>query len=100
MDFSRLAASSKIGDGWVHPATPPLRTGHLAVDSDPDHRLYWEEYGNPAGEPVMVLHGGPGGACSPEMARFFDPARYRVILFDQRGCGKSEPTRNCATRSA
>lgn len=92
MDFSRLETSSKIGDGWVHPATPALRTGHLPVDSDPDHRLYWEEYGNPAGEPVMFLHGGPGGACSPEMARFFDPARYRVILFDQRGCGKSEPT--------
>ncbi|AQA00193.1 prolyl aminopeptidase [Sphingopyxis sp. QXT-31] len=92
MDFSRLDTSSKIGDGWVHPATPALRTGHLPVDSDPDHRLYWEEYGNPAGEPVMFLHGGPGGACSPEMARFFDPARYRVILFDQRGCGKSEPT--------
>lgn len=92
MDFSRLETSSKIGDGWVHPATPALNTGHLAVDSDPDHRLYWEEYGNPAGEPVMFLHGGPGGACSPEMARFFDPARYRVILFDQRGCGKSEPT--------
>ncbi|KTE33493.1 MULTISPECIES: prolyl aminopeptidase [unclassified Sphingopyxis] len=92
MDFSRLETSSKIGHGWVHPATPALRTGHLAVDSDPDHRLYWEEYGNPAGEPVMFLHGGPGGACSPEMARFFDPARYRVILFDQRGCGKSEPT--------
>lgn len=92
MDFSRLETSSKIGDGWVHPATPALNTGHLPVDSDPDHRLYWEEYGNPAGEPVMFLHGGPGGACSPEMARFFDPARYRVILFDQRGCGKSEPT--------
>ena len=92
MDFSRLETSSKIGDAWVHSATPALRTGHLPVDSDPDHRLYWEEYGNPAGEPVMFLHGGPGGACSPEMARFFDPARYRVILFDQRGCGKSEPT--------
>lgn len=92
MDFSRLQASSKIGDAWVYPAATPLRSGHLAVDSDPDHRLYWEEYGNPAGEPVMFLHGGPGGACSPEMARFFDPARYRVILFDQRGCGKSEPT--------
>jgi proline iminopeptidase len=91
MDFSRLQASSKIGDAWVYPAATPLNSGHLAVDTGPDHRLYWEEYGNPAGEPVMFLHGGPGGACSPEMARFFDPARYRVILFDQRGCGKSEP---------
>lgn len=91
MDFSRLQASSKIGDDWVYPAATLLNSGHLAVDTGPDHRLYWEEYGNPAGEPVMFLHGGPGGACSPEMARFFDPARYRVILFDQRGCGKSEP---------
>ncbi|OWQ97969.1 prolyl aminopeptidase [Sphingopyxis witflariensis] len=91
MDFSRLQHTSKIGDDWVYPAAKPLRSGHLTVDADPAHRIYWEEYGAPDGEPVMVLHGGPGGACSPEMARFFDPARYRIILFDQRGCGKSEP---------
>ena len=92
MDFSRLESSSKIGDAWVYPALAPLDTGLLDVDPEAGHRLYWEEYGNPAGEPVMFLHGGPGGACAPDMARFFDPARYRVILFDQRGCGKSEPT--------
>ncbi|QNO28851.1 prolyl aminopeptidase [Sphingopyxis sp. OPL5] len=92
MDFSRLQESSKIGDAWVYPAAAPLGSGLLDVDSDAGHRLYWEEYGNPDGEPVMFLHGGPGGACAPDMARFFDPARYRVILFDQRGCGKSEPT--------
>lgn len=91
MDFSRLQASSKIGDGWVYPQPPVLNSGWLAVERDPAHRIYWEEYGNPAGEPVMFLHGGPGGACAPAMARFFDPARYRAILFDQRGCGKSEP---------
>ncbi|WP_411340573.1 prolyl aminopeptidase [Sphingopyxis sp. J-6] len=91
MDFSRLQASSKIGDGWVYPQPPCLNFGWLEVDIDPAHRIYWEEYGNPAGEPVMFLHGGPGGACAPAMARFFDPKRYRVILFDQRGCGKSEP---------
>lgn len=91
MDFSRLQTTSKIGDDWIYPAATARASGHLAVDSDPDHRIYWEEYGHPAGEPVMVLHGGPGGACSPDMARFFDLARYRVILFDQRGCGKSEP---------
>ena len=91
MDFSRLQASSKIGDDWVYPQPPCLNFGWLEVDRDPAHRIYWEEYGNPAGEPVMFLHGGPGGACAPAMARFFDPARYRVILFDQRGCGKSEP---------
>ena len=91
MDFSRLQATSKIGDDWVYPQPPCLNFGWLEVDRDPAHRIYWEEYGNPAGEPVMFLHGGPGGACAPAMARFFDPARYRVILFDQRGCGKSEP---------
>ena len=92
MDFSRLQTSSKIGDDWVYPQPPCLNFGWLEVDVDPAHRIYWEEYGNPAGEPVMFLHGGPGGACAPAMARFFDPKRYRVILFDQRGCGKSEPT--------
>lgn len=91
MDFSRLQTSSKIGDDWVYPEAEARRSGWLTVDSDPGHRVYWEDYGNPAGEPVMVLHGGPGGACSPAMARYFDPDRYRIILFDQRGCGKSEP---------
>ncbi|PQM26280.1 prolyl aminopeptidase [Sphingopyxis lindanitolerans] len=91
MDFSRLETSSKIGDGWAYPAVEARKSGWLAVDAEAGHRLYWEEYGPADGEPVMFLHGGPGGACSPEMARFFDPARYRVILFDQRGCGKSEP---------
>jgi proline iminopeptidase len=91
MDFSRLQATSKIGDEWVYPQPPCLNFGWLEVDTAAGHRIYWEEYGNPAGEPVMFLHGGPGGACAPAMARFFDPRRYRVILFDQRGCGKSEP---------
>ena len=95
MDFSRLQASSKIGDDWVYPQAPCLNFGWLEVDIEAEHRIYWEEYGNPDGEPVMFLHGGPGGACAPVMARFFDPKRYRVILFDQRGCGKSEP--NVAT---
>lgn len=87
-----LQSTSVIMDEWKYPATNPNGTGLLQVDNAPDHRLYWEEYGNPAGEVVMVLHGGPGGGCVPEMARFFDPARYRVILFDQRGCGRSRPT--------
>ncbi len=55
------------------------------------HQIYVEESGNPQGCPVMVLHGGPGGGCSPFMRRFFDPAHYRAILFDQRGCGRSRP---------
>lgn len=55
------------------------------------HQIYVEQSGNPDGPPVIVLHGGPGGGCSPFMRRFFDPAHYRVILFDQRGCGRSRP---------
>lgn len=92
MDFSKLQKTSKVTDEWAYPLKPANRSGLVPVDRDPDHKLYWEEYGSPDGEPVMFLHGGPGGACAPPMSRFFDPARYRVILFDQRGCGKSEPT--------
>lgn len=55
------------------------------------HRIYVEQCGNPQGVPVLVLHGGPGGGCSPAMRRYFDPAVYRVVLFDQRGCGRSRP---------
>ena len=55
------------------------------------HRIYVEQCGNPNGQPVVVLHGGPGGGCSPAMRRYFDPAVFRIILFDQRGCGKSRP---------
>ena len=92
MDFSRLQTTSKVTSEWKYPQAAPNRTGLLQVDQGPDHKLHWEEYGNPDGEPVMFLHGGPGGACAPVMSRFFDPKRYRVILFDQRGCGKSTPT--------
>ena len=55
------------------------------------HRLYTEESGNSEGVPVLFIHGGPGGGCSPDHRRFFDPERYRIILFDQRGCGHSTP---------
>nr|WP_053000367.1 prolyl aminopeptidase [Sphingomonas sp. Y57] len=89
MDFSRLQRSSTIADEWRYPEAEPNRAGHLGVAEG--HRLFWEEYGNPLGDPVMCLHGGPGAGCSPNMARFFDPARFRIILFDQRGCGKSTP---------
>jgi proline iminopeptidase len=60
-------------------------------DMDGGHRVYAEQSGNPEGEPVVVLHGGPGGGCTPGMRRFFDPFHYRTILFDQRGCGRSTP---------
>ncbi|MEO0550683.1 MAG: prolyl aminopeptidase [Pseudomonadota bacterium] len=65
------------------------RSGFLRVSDL--HEIYWEESGNPDGLPVIALHGGPGGGSSPEMRRFFDPLIYRIILIDQRGCGKSTP---------
>ena len=55
------------------------------------HNIYVEESGNPNGQPVIFLHGGPGGGCGAKQRRFFDPKHYRIILFDQRGCGKSTP---------
>ena len=69
-----------------------IRSGHLAVAGFSEHRIYWEEYGSLAGEPVIVMHGGPGAGSHISSARFFDPQRYRVVLFDQRGCGKSTPS--------
>lgn len=71
------------------PAIEPYRTGRLRVSSL--HELYFEESGNPAGKPVVLVHGGPGYRTEPEDRRYFDPARYRIIAFDQRGAGKSTP---------
>ena len=67
----------------------PNRDGWL--DTGDGHQIYWHEYGNPAGLPVLYVHGGPGGGTEASDARFFDPRRYRVILYDQRGCGRSRP---------
>ena len=61
------------------------------VDVGDGHKIYIEECGNPEGKPIIVLHGGPGGGCNPNMRRYFDPHSYRIILFDQRGCGRSKP---------
>jgi proline iminopeptidase len=61
------------------------------LESTGIHRIYWEASGNPQGIPVLFVHGGPGSGTSPSQRRFFDPARYRIILFDQRGCGRSIP---------
>jgi proline iminopeptidase len=76
-------------NGELYPPIEPYRTGRLPVDDL--HTLYWEECGNPSGTPVVFLHGGPGAGCSAEHRRFFDPAHYRVVLFDQRGAGRSTP---------
>ena len=74
-------------EGYKH--SPPYNSGFLPVGSI--HRLYYEQYGNPDGKPVIFLHGGPGGHTSFSNTIFFDPAVYRVVLLDQRGSGKSEP---------
>jgi proline iminopeptidase len=112
----RLRAKGKIRLGAIHAAlhdgvrsaklrampeftTPPLRTfypeiepyrrGKLRVSDE--HEIYFEESGNPEGKPAVFVHGGPGGGTDAKQRRFFDPARYRIVLFDQRGCGKSTP---------
>jgi proline iminopeptidase len=73
----------------LYPEIAPYETGTLAVDDR--HTLYWEQCGNPRGKPVVMLHGGPGAGCSDNMRRFHDPAKYRIVLFDQRGSGRSTP---------
>jgi proline iminopeptidase len=73
----------------LYPETDPFNSGFLATGSP--HDIYFEECGARDGKPCVVLHGGPGGAINPTMRRFFDPARWRMALFDQRGCGRSRP---------
>jgi proline iminopeptidase len=74
---------------WHYPPIEPYNTGRLKVSGV--HEIYFEESGNPRGKPVVFLHGGPGGGSEPKQRRFFNPAKYRIVLFDQRGCGKSTP---------
>lgn len=73
----------------LYPEIEPYDTGFLKVSDL--HTLYYEQCGNPKGKPVVFLHGGPGGGINPYCRRFFDPEAYRIILFDQRGCGRSTP---------
>jgi proline iminopeptidase len=73
----------------LYPEIEPFDSGLLAVDAR--HTLYYEQCGNPQGQPVVLLHGGPGAGCSAKMRRFHDPRRYRIVLFDQRGSGRSTP---------
>jgi len=73
----------------LYPEIDVYDSGYLPVDSR--HQLYFEQCGNPQGKPVVMLHGGPGAGCSAKMRRFHDPAAYRIILFDQRGSGRSTP---------
>ncbi|MGB3146268.1 MAG: prolyl aminopeptidase [Paracoccaceae bacterium] len=82
-------AGQKRAAAHLYPQLEPYAQRMLEVSGG--HKIYLEECGNPAGQPVVVLHGGPGGGTSPAMRRYFDPAAYRIILFDQRGCGRSRP---------
>jgi proline iminopeptidase len=73
----------------VYPPLEPYEHGFL--ETGDGHSVYWELCGNPDGRPAVFLHGGPGAGCTPDQRRLFDPARYRILLFDQRGCGRSRP---------
>ena len=73
----------------LYPAIEPNRSGWLRVS--PVHEIYWEESGNPKGKPAVFVHGGPGAGADPRSRQFFDPKRYRIVVFDQRGCGRSRP---------
>ena len=73
----------------MHPIREPVRSGLLQVSAI--HQIYWEESGNPDGIPVIFLHGGPGAGASPACRGFFNPEKYRIVIIDQRGCGRSLP---------
>lgn len=73
----------------LFPSITPYSSGYMAVDEP--HEIYWEQCGNPDGVPILFIHGGPGGGCKPIHRQFFDPDHYRIILFDQRGAGRSTP---------
>ena len=73
----------------MYPITEPHQSGHLAVSDI--HEIYWEVSGHPQGKPVVFLHGGPGAGAPPVCRGFFNPEKYRIVLFDQRGCGRSRP---------
>jgi proline iminopeptidase len=77
------------GRRTLYPPIEPYAQGMLQVS--PTHSVYYEESGNPTGRPAVFVHGGPGGGTDPKHRRFFDPSKYRIVLFDQRGCGRSTP---------
>lgn len=87
--MDRTAGQKRASGAHLYPPIEPF--DQRRVDVGDGHVLYVEQSGHPEGQPVVVCHGGPGGGCSPTMRRFFDPRHYRIILFDQRGCGLSRP---------
>lgn len=84
-----LRSGQKRAVEFLYPQIEPF--DQRMMDVGDGHQIYIEQCGRPDGVPVLVLHGGPGGGCSPAMRRYFDPEVYRVVLFDQRGCGRSRP---------
>jgi proline iminopeptidase len=86
---------ARLGSAGLHPEIEPYDHGLLDVGDG--HHVYWETCGNPVGKPAVVLHGGPGSGCTPWWRRLFDPTAYRIVLFDQRGCGRSKPHAGSAT---
>ena len=81
----------------LYPPIEPCQTGHLRLDSR--HVMYWEVSGNPTGRPVLFLHGGPGAGATAVHRRFFDPSHWRIVIFDQRGAGRSMPLGEIADNS-
>jgi proline iminopeptidase len=84
------AARRAGNEATLHPEIEPYASGRIALDAL--HTMHWEACGNPTGVPLVFLHGGPGGGCLPHHRRFYDPAFFRIVLYDQRGCGASTPT--------
>jgi proline iminopeptidase len=82
-------AMNRDARNWLYPLPTPFDTGILDVGDG--HKIYYEQSGNPTGKPVIFIHGGPGAGTSTAQRRFFNPEKYRIVLFDQRGCGKSTP---------
>ena len=80
---------SNTNNRELYPEIHPYKESFIIGDDT--HEIFIEESGNPDGQPILFLHGGPGGGTGSKQRRFFDPSHYRIILFDQRGCGKSKP---------
>ena len=89
-----LAPAGGTSDDGLHPECEPYATGRLGLSAR--HSMHWEACGNPDGVPLVFLHGGPGGGCLPHHRRFYDPAFWKVVLYDQRGAGRSSPVAEVA----
>ncbi len=86
MEYTKL-----YDKGWKYDLLTPYATGNIPLPEHAPHVMHYKQFGNPKGEPLIFIHGGPGGAIPATYTRMFDPKRYRIIMFDQRGCGESTP---------